>query len=68
MNDPGGKETHKYETRNKHIPNVQTHKSPLYNNSFMCRGIQEFGKLPQNIKNSTTLKGFVRQLKSELLK
>ena len=35
---------------------------------FMCRGIQEFGKLPQSIKDNTTLKGFVRLLRSELLK
>ena len=68
VNDRGGKKSHKYETRNKHIPYVQAHKSPLYNNSFMCRGIQEFGKLPQSIKDNTILKGFVRQLKSELLK
>ena len=67
-NERGGKKVHKYEIRNKHTTNVQAHKSPLYNNSFMCRGIREFGKLPQSIKDNTTLKGFERKLRCELLK
>ena len=67
-NDRGGRKVHKYGTRNKHMPNVQAHKSPLYNNSFMCRDIQEFGKLPQSIKDSPTTRSFVKQLRNATLK
>ena len=43
--DRGGQKTHRCDTRNKHLPNVQSHKSPQFNNSFMCQGLKEFGKL-----------------------
>ena len=50
------------------MPNIQIHKSPLYNSSFLCQGIQEFGKLPQSTKDSASLNGFVKQLRKVILK
>ena len=32
-------EKHKYQTRNKMIPNIQKHQSNLFNNSFLCGSI-----------------------------
>ena len=47
--DREGKKVHRYDTRNKYVPNVQLHKSPQFNNSFMCQGMKELGKLPQSM-------------------
>ena len=41
--------------------------SPQFNNSFMCQGIKEFGKLPQSMKDIASLNGFVKQLKNAAL-
>ena len=30
------------------------------NNSFMCQGIKEFGKVPQSMKDIASLNGFVK--------
>ena len=59
--DRGGQKTHCYNTRNKHLPNVQSHKSPQFNNSFMCQGLKEYGKLSQWAKDMSSLNGFVKQ-------
>ena len=50
------------------LPNVQSHKSPQFNNSFMCQGLKEYGKLSQWAKDMSSLKGFVKQLKRDILK
>ena len=42
FNRRGGKKTHRYETRNKNTPNIQTHQEPSYNNSFLCKAITEY--------------------------
>ena len=65
--DRGGKKVHRYDTRNKYMPNVQLHKSPQFNNSFVCQGIKEFRKLPQSMKDIASLNGFVKQLKNAAL-
>ena len=45
-----GHKSHQYLTRNKHIPNLQWHKSEQYQNSYLCRSIFEFNKLPMHLK------------------
>ena len=45
FNANGGEKKHKYQTRNKAVPNIQKHQSNLFNNSFLCGSIQEFMKL-----------------------
>ena len=49
----GGKKTHRYETRNKNMPNIQVHQEPMYNNSFLCKAITEYNKLSISIKMFT---------------
>ena len=66
--DRGGQKIHRYNTRNKHLPNVQSHKNPQFNNSFMCQGLKEYGKLSQQVKDMSSLNGFVKQLKRDILK
>ena len=56
----GGQKTHCYNTRNKYLPNVQSHKSPQFNNSFICQGLKEYGKLSQWVKDMSSLNGFVK--------
>ena len=51
----GGKKTHGYETRNKHIPNTQKHSSTRFNISFMRRGIAEYSKLTLDLKTITNI-------------
>ena len=47
----GGKKTHGYETRNKHIPNTQKHSTTHFNISFMHRGITKYSKLTLDLKS-----------------
>ena len=39
FNANGGEKKHKYQTRNKAIPNIQKHQSNLFSNSFLCENI-----------------------------
>ena len=40
FNASGGEKKHKYQTRNKTIPNIQKHQSILFSNSFLCGSIR----------------------------
>ena len=58
-----GEKKHKYQTRNKAVPNIQKHQSNLFNNSFLCRSIQEFMKLNAITRKTVTIQSLSRQLK-----
>ena len=62
FNRRGGKKTHRYETRNKNTPNIQTHQEPSYN-SFLCKAITEYNKLSVSIRTSKTTRMFTGKLK-----
>ena len=47
----GGKKTHGYETRNKHIPNTQKHATTHFNISLMRCGIAEYSNLTLDLKS-----------------
>ena len=51
----GGKKTHGYETRNKHIPNTQKHATTRFNISFMHHGITEYSNLTLDLKSITNI-------------
>ena len=63
FNRRGGRKTHRYETRNKNMPNIQTHQEALFNNSFLCKAITEYNKLLISIKTSEPTRLFTGKLK-----
>ena len=58
---------HRYNTRNKHLPNAPTRMTPLYRRSLLYKAINNYNKLPTSIKNSRTLKSFITKCKNHLL-
>ena len=42
----GGKNMHRYPTRNKHLPNIQPHQSVMFNNSFLCKSLLVYNNPP----------------------
>ena len=61
-----GKKQHRYPTRNRLIPNIQKHDSLLFNRSFPCKNLKEFGKLPMYLKSEKHLKNFIKTCKQHL--
>ena len=51
FNKFGEEKTHRYPTRNKHVPKVHWHHSEWYNKSFLCRSVTVYNNLPQRLKN-----------------
>ena len=54
FNANGGEKKHKYQTRNKAIPNIQKHQSNLFSNSFLCGSIRQYMKLNGIMRKSLT--------------
>ena len=46
-----GKNRHKYNTHQKNLPNILPHTSLPFNNSFMCKTINNFMSLSSKVKN-----------------
>ena len=63
FNTHGGQKVHRYPIRNKHIPNVQRHQDTKFNKSFLCRSIQEFGRLLDYLKQEKDTIKFDKVLK-----
>ena len=59
----GGRKKHQYETRQKGIPNVQNHSTFLFNKSFLCKCLSLYSKLPNSIRQKSSLKGFCRTIR-----
>ena len=57
---------HRYETRNKRVPNIPIVKNSLYKHSVFCVGISSYGDLPNELKNIDSYKLFCKQLKQHL--
>ena len=51
---------HRYETRNKSIPNIPIVKNRLYKCSIFCVGISTYGDLPNELKNIDSYKLFCK--------
>ena len=58
----GGHKSHRYPTRNKHIPNLQRHQSEKYQSSYLCKSIIELNKLPLELKSISKTSIFLKQL------
>ena len=63
----GGQKLHRYPTRNKHIPNIQCCQSEQYRNSYLCRSISEFNKLPMYLRNISKTTSFLTRLRRYIL-
>ena len=63
----GGCKSHRYPTRNKHIPNLQRHQSEQYQSSCLYRSITEFNKLPLHLKNISKTSIFLNQLRKYVM-
>ena len=62
-----GKKTHRYNTRQKSLPNIKRHKSELYNKSFLCKSIAFYNTISNKIRNTPNLKEFINMYKKRLL-
>ena len=60
--------SHKYNTHRKGELNSPRANSIGYRKSFLIKGLGDYSSLPQNIKCSVSLKQFVKQCKSHLMK
>ena len=58
---------HKYQTRNKYIPNLPQVYNNKYKSSFLFCAIREYSVLNSELKRSPTLKSFVCRCKKYLL-
>ena len=55
--------THKYDMRNKRLPNMPVAKNKLYSSSIFCKGIKNFETLPAKLKACTDFKCFIHRCK-----
>ena len=62
----GGKKLHKYNARHKNTPNVQFHGSTIFHQSYICRSVVEYNKLPNSIKE-LPYSSFMKGLKNYFL-
>ena len=63
----GGAKTHRYNMRKKGIPNVQKHKSLLFNRSFLCHGIVEYFNLAPRLLNIKKLPTLIKEIKRDII-
>ena len=63
----GGAKSHRYNTRKKGVPNIQKHRSHLFNRSFLCRGIMEYNALPCRLTNIKKLQVLIKDLKRDII-
>ena len=67
MEKPTGTKTHKYNTRQKNMPNVLPHTNTPYNQSYMCKSLSQYHKLSDKIKKAKMLKKFIEIIKYKLI-
>ena len=59
--------THGYSTRNKSMPNLPRVKNLKYQSSFLSKGIKEFSKLPQELKDTKSWTLFKTKIKLHVM-
>ena len=63
----GGKKQHRYPTRNKALPYVQSHSGNLFHTSFMCKSLSAYGSLPLQLQREQKMGSFVKKTKKFFL-
>ena len=61
------RKTHRYQTRQKEIPNLPSVTGSKYRASFLFTSISEYSKLGSDLKEAKNLTVFIKQLKSKYL-
>ena len=67
FNSHRGRKSHRYPTRNRHVPNIQKYHDAKFNKSFLCKSLQEFIWLPNSLKHEKNSHRFDMLLKRHLL-
>ena len=60
------RKTHRYSTRQNHLPNLPMVNASQYKNSFLAHSNKLYTSLPDNVKNALTLSDFVKKLKERM--
>ena len=63
----GGVKSHRYNTRRKGVPNIQKHRTPLFNQSFLCCGTVEYNALSLRLTNIKKLHVLMKELKWDII-
>ena len=62
-----GVKSHHYNTRRKGVPNVQKHRTPVFNRSFLCCGIVEYNALSLRLTSIKKLHILMKELKQDII-
>ena len=54
---------HRYNTRDKMLPNLPKHTSKMYNDSFLLQSLKNYNSLESTIKNCQTIDSFTSKIK-----
>ena len=65
--DVSVQKVHKYQTRNKQIPNLPSVTNSKYRSSFLFTSISEYSKLGSELKEVKNLRSYVKRLKSRYI-
>ena len=65
--DVSVRKVHRYQTRNKKIPNLPPATSSKYRSSFLFTSIREYSKLGTELKETKSLPSYVRSLKNRYI-
>ena len=63
----GGRKQHRYPTRNKALPNVQSHSGNIFHTSFMCKSLSAYSSLPLHLQRVQKMGSFVNKTKQLFL-
>ena len=58
---------HNYSTRQAQIPYTQSHHYSIISNSFISKGLDDWKKVPVDIKQSKSIKSFTKKIKKYML-
>ena len=67
MNQNQGRKEHRYNTRNKSLPNIQKRKSTAFNQNFIIKSIAHYQTLPMCLKQIPSLKQFSKKFKHQIV-
>ena len=57
---------HKYNTRNRNLPNLPTATNNKYKNSFLFNSMKSYSDLPAPTRDASSLQSFVSKIKAKI--
>ena len=67
MSSFDNKTKHNYNTRNKHLPTSDKHRTALFETGLNCKGVQLYNALPKELQGINNVNNFKTQVKRFLL-